>query len=177
MFAMSHIMFVVLPLISGSIHVFLDEASRGEKQIVHRFLQHILFIGVGVQGLASAYMQAYEPEGISQFLGWTSSPLLIEVAKANFAFGLLGVLSPGASSGFKVATGIGYSIFLLCKAYGHIQAMLSGGYQLLSFTHPVLYSDLCIPFFILLLLVVEQIFHRSSPSDPKRINRDEGNAQ
>ncbi|NCF70428.1 MAG: hypothetical protein GWP59_01880 [Chlamydiales bacterium] len=153
MFGASQILFVILPLLSSSLHVFLGEDSKKESQIAKRFLQHFLFIGVGVQGLATAYMQTFEPESISKFLDWQSSGLLLEVAKANFAFGLLGILTIWFRGNFWVATGLGYSIFLLTKFISHVSDQ--GSFLALQ---PAFYSDFCIPFFILTLLGSSALF-------------------
>jgi hypothetical protein len=153
MFGASQILFVILPLLTSSLHVFFGEDSRKESQIVKRFLQHFLFIGVGVQGLATSYMQTFEPESIGDFLGWQSTGLLLEVAKANFAFGVLGILTIWFRGNFWVATGLGYSIFLLTKFIGHISQ--EGSFLALR---PAFYSDFCIPLFILMLLGSSALF-------------------
>lgn len=153
MFTASHILFVILPLLSASLQVFLVEENRKESMIVQRFLQHFLFIGVGVQGLATAYMQTFEPEGMSRFLGWESSGLLLELAKANFAFGVLGILTIWFRGSFWFATGLGYSIFLLSKFIGHLSKLES-----FLALRPVFYSDFCIPMFIMILLASSALF-------------------
>ena len=90
-------------------------------------------------------------------IGWQPSPFQFEVAVANLAFGVLGILCIWQRRGFWTATGIGCAIFLLGCAYGHVRDMTRHGNLAHYNASPVLWvNDLAVPVIILLLLLLRR---------------------
>ena len=78
----------------------------------------------------------------------------LEVAAANLAFGVLGVLCLWFRDGFWLATGIGYSTFLFGAAFIHIREMITAGNYAINNAGPILYlGDIAMPALILSLLL------------------------
>ncbi|MDP2047200.1 MAG: hypothetical protein Q8L00_13425, partial [Deltaproteobacteria bacterium] len=80
-----------------------------------------------------------------------------EVAMANLAFGVLGLMCIWHRQGFRTATGIGFSILLLGCAYGHLRDLSLHGNMSPYNVGPVLWvNDLAVPVVILILLLVRR---------------------
>ena len=89
------------------------------------------------------------------------------MAVANLAFGVLGILCLWQRRGFWTATGIGYSIFLLGCAYGHLKEMIMQVNFSPYNVGPVLWvNDLAVPFGILTLLWIRQRLASTQPIPP-----------
>lgn len=113
-----------------------------------------LWIGVGVQGLVMGFSQIFKGEKIAEYFGWPYSPSIKELGCANVAFGILGIFCLLIHEKWWLATGIGYSIFLLGSAQGHIfDAILRRNYSL-SNIGPTLWAKLVIPATICVLLML-----------------------
>ena len=107
-----------------------------------------------MHGFPGPHFQARE---IALKIGWQPSPFQFEVAVANLAFGVLGILCIWQRRGFWTATGIGYATFLLGCAYGHLREMILDGNFAPYNVGPVLWvNDLAVPLAILLLLLVRR---------------------
>jgi len=81
------------------------------------------------------------------------SPFQREVAFANLAFGVLGLLSFKMRESFRLAAIIGYSLFLLGAAYGHIQEMTTKGNYAEYNAGSVLYIDILISVILIILWI------------------------
>jgi hypothetical protein len=77
-----------------------------------------------LEGIFAFYGHAFMAEQVAQSIGWQPSLFQFEVAIANLAFGVLGILCLRIRDQFWLATGIGVSVWLLGDAYGHIREML-----------------------------------------------------
>ena len=89
---------------------------------------------------------AFRAQEIAQKIGWQSGPFQFEVAAANLAFGVLGIMCIWQRRGFRTATGIGYAIFLLGCGYGHFRDMtLHGNFSPYNVGAVLWVNDLGIP--------------------------------
>ena len=134
-------------------------------------LLYLLVIFVGLGGLLGFLGHTFKAREIALKIGWQPSPFQFEVAVANLAFGVLGIMCIWQRRGFRTATGIGYSIFLLGCAYGHLREMILHGNFAPYNVGPVLWvNDLAVPLLILLLLVVRR-YLASTPADAPASNQ------
>ncbi len=100
-------------------------------------------------------------------IGWQPSPFQFEVAVANLAFGVLGILCLWERRAFQTATGIGYATFLVGCAYGHLKDMVMQGNFAPYNVGPVLWvNDLAIPLSILTLLGIRRHLAAASADGP-----------
>ena len=84
-------------------------------------LAWILLINIGFQGLLAGFMHWYGPasEKIAEKIGWPkNNPFQKEVAAADAAFGILGVLAFFIRDNFLIATVMGSSIMLFLMGSG-----------------------------------------------------------
>ena len=134
-------------------------------KVVETILFYILFINVGLSGLLAFYGHAFLADKVAASIGWAAgSPFQFEVAVANLAFGVLGVLCIRFRDGFWLATGIGYATFLFGAACGHIREMITAGNYAVNNAGPILYiGDIAMPALILILLLVRWRLKSSLP--------------
>ena len=119
-------------------------------EIVFRWL--VLF-GLGFTGLYTFVMHAFYPALTAAQIGWPTSPFQYEVAMADLAFGVLGVLAFHARDGFRLATVIGAAIWLWGDAAGHL-------YQWVVFQNGMsgnagswLWMDLFVPLVLIICII------------------------
>ncbi|MDP2013850.1 MAG: hypothetical protein Q8L05_06450 [Actinomycetota bacterium] len=139
-----HIAFIVLPFLMALL------LRRHTQPYVTRLFDSFLFIGVGVQGILDGLQQMTGGEEVAQYVGWAYSPFVGELGTMNFAFGVLGLIAPWASRGWKIATALGYGMFLAWAAVGHISDAISGD-DSIGNIGPTLWSDVVIAAALLVL--------------------------
>jgi hypothetical protein len=144
-------------VVAAGLHLWLGKRPVSAGRVTEVLLLYLLVIFVGLGGLMGFMGHAFKAQEIAQQIGWQSSPFQFEVAVANLAFGVLGLMCIWQRRGFRTATGIGYAIFLLGCAYVHFRDMTLHGNVSPYNVGPVLWvNDLGVPVVILLLLLVRR---------------------
>lgn len=138
--------YILLPLILGYLHAKIDG-----RKMVHKIFQYYLFISVGIQGILTGFMQMTAPEIVADYVQWPNSPFLLELGMANASYGILGILSLWLNQGWKAATAIGYSLFLLFTGIGHFVNILISGIAP-GDGGSFLWSDLLVPVMLFIFL-------------------------
>ncbi len=124
------------------------------KKIVKTFILSFLVITVGFSSLWAFIGHTFFASQIASYIGWApGSPFQQEVAFANLAFGVLGILCYWVRGNFWTATIIGVSIFLLGDAVCHISNMFSTSNSAPGNAGAVLVLDILVPLLLLGLLV------------------------
>ena len=146
--------FLALTVLCIAISLIKNRKELSRLKVVETILFYILFINVGLSGLLAFYGHAFMADKVAASIGWApGSPFQFEVAVANLAFGVLGVLCIRFRDGFWLATGIGYATFLFGAAYGHIREIITAGNYAVNNAGPILYiGDIGMPLLILILL-------------------------
>jgi hypothetical protein len=154
------IIFVAAAIIGFALHLALGKQPRTRARIVELLLLYLLVVNIGLGGLLGWLGHTFTPDEIALKIGWpTGSPFQFEVAVANLGWGVCGVLCLWFGQGFRTATGIGSSVFLLGCAYGHIRDIIQHGNFGLYNAGPVLWiGDLAVPITILILLALRYRF-------------------
>jgi hypothetical protein len=153
------IWYLNLAAVAGAtgLHLWLGKRPVSWMRVAEVLLFYLLVIFVGVGGLLGFLGHTFKAGEIALQIGWQASPFQFEVAVANLAFGVLGILCIWQRRGFRTATGIGYAIFLLGCGYGHLREMIQDGNFAPYNVGPVLWvNDLAVPLFILILLVLSR---------------------
>ncbi len=145
-----HVLLILVPPLSAYVHQLIGHAGLAYP---HLLLRHLVFIGVGVQGAAAGLKQIFAGQSVAAYTGWTFSPFVAELGLMNLSYGVLGLIAPFASRGWMVAAALGYGIFLLGAAIGHVHDMATTGNLSLGNAGPTLWSDILIPLVLLILLI------------------------
>jgi len=95
------------------LHLWLGKRPVTRIRVVEVLLLYLLVFFAGLGGSMAFLGHPFKAREIALKIGWQPSPFQFEVAVANLAFGVLGILCLWPRRGFRTATGIGYSIFLL----------------------------------------------------------------
>jgi hypothetical protein len=122
--------------------------------VVEVILLYLFIFYVGVGGLMGALGHTVWARETALRIGWQpGSPFQFEVAMANLAFGMMGILCIWQRGGFWNATGLGFAVFLLGCAYGHLRDLIvSSNYAPYNAGAGILFSDAVVPLLILGLL-------------------------
>ncbi|PJD97016.1 MAG: hypothetical protein CK425_04455 [Parachlamydia sp.] len=113
------IIFFMIALLYAFIRIFREKIITLKEQI-EVVLKSIIFFNIGCMGLLAFYAHTFMPDETARSIGWpTGNPFQFEVAVANLAFGVLGIISPWFRPLFWAATVMGNVIFLFGAAWGH----------------------------------------------------------
>lgn len=146
--------FLAVALAAIAIHLRWDKEPRTASRVVAVALFYLLVIFAGTGGLMGAVAHTFFAKETALGIGWQpGSPFQFEVAMANLAFGVLGIMCIWNRKGFRTATGVGLAVFLLGCAYGHFKDMLAGNYAPYNAGPGIWLLDVVIPLTILGLLV------------------------
>lgn len=121
-----------------------------ESEIVYRW---VAFFVLGLTGIFTFVMHAYFPEFTARSIGWVSTPFQFEVAVADLALGILGILSFNASFGFRLATVIAATIMLWGDAIGHISQMILNTDFAMGNAGSWFWMDVALPFILLICIL------------------------
>jgi hypothetical protein len=124
------------------------------KKIIGVFLLSLLVITVGFGSFWSFIEHSFLANQVAAYIGWLpGNPFQLEVAFANLAFAVLGILCLWIRGNFWTATIIGVSVFYLGDACGHIINMFSTGNYAPGNAGTALFLDILIPILLISLLV------------------------
>jgi hypothetical protein len=153
------IILLVIVLCAALIHIFFYKRGRDNRKVVEIFLFYFLVIFVGVSGILGFIGHTFAPDRIARMIGWPSgSPFQFEVAVADLAFGLLGILCIWFRGNFWTAAGVGSSIFFLGAAYGHAKYLLVYKDLAPYNAGPVFYvGDILVPLIVMALVIAYNV--------------------
>lgn len=140
---------VGLPLL----HLHLSKLPVTRKRALHLLLLYALVLDVGVIGFIFGFIPHVSfPDQAAERIGWPlGSPFQFEVGVHDGAWGVLGFLCIWIGGLFWLATGLGWSLFMLGATYGHIiQTVREGDYAPYNFF--TVFSDGFVAIWLLLLL-------------------------
>jgi hypothetical protein len=143
------ILCVLLPIA----HLFISKKPRTRLRVLHILLLYTLVLGVGVIGLPLGFIpHVFFPDEAARLIGWPpGSPFQLEVGMHDGAWGMLGFLCIWIGGTFWLATGLGWSFFMLGACYGHIREMIvNENYAPYNFL--TIFSDGFIGIWLLILL-------------------------
>ena len=122
---MVNLFFVVLGLVVGAMHVYLDKQPRTKGRVAEIFLLWFLVISVGIGGVFAFIGHTVFADATAASIGWPAgNPFQSEVAVANLTVGILGILCYWIRGNFWVATVIGFSVWWLGDAVVHIREIV-----------------------------------------------------
>lgn len=140
---------------AGAIVLAVTQIVIWDAPAVEAFLLSFLVVTVGLQGIWGFLGHYFKAEMVADLIGWpTGNPFQTEIAFANLAFGVLGLLCIPFRGGFWVATAIGISIFLLGAASVHVREIREQGNLNPDNAGGILVTDVLTPVVLLALLAL-----------------------
>lgn len=105
-------LFTFVPLLFGAGIVLFDRTAFGSLRRTEAMLIPLFALGVAGSGIGSFIAHLFFSDTVAASIGWaTGSPFQHEIAFANLAIGLLGVVAAGRRDGFREATVIAVTVF------------------------------------------------------------------
>jgi hypothetical protein len=113
--------FIILSIAGALIHLAIKRPSD-RLAVVETFLLYSLIFNVGFVGFFFGFIpHVFFADYAAALIGWPGgSHFQYEVGFHDGAWGILGFLCIWIRGRFWLATGIGWSFFLLGAAYGHL---------------------------------------------------------
>ncbi len=134
-----------------------------KKRIVKIFLMSFLVISVGLGSIWAFIGHVFLSAQVAASIGWAAgSPFQLEVAFANLAIGVLGILCYWIRGNFWTATVISSSIFLLGASFIHIMNMLQYANYAQGNAGSVLYMDIIGPIILIVLFITYRAMERET---------------
>jgi hypothetical protein len=141
----SFVMFIIA-IIFIIIHRLIKR-NLSESEIVYRW---IALFALGFTGIYGFILHGFFPDLAASNIGWSNSPFQFELAIADLAFGVVGVLSFNASYGFRLATVIVATITLWGDAAGHIDQMIVNHNYTVGNAGSWFWMDIVIPIILII---------------------------
>ncbi len=149
---MIYIIFYLLAWILGLILYFI----KTPRSLVQSLISAHFLICVGLFGIWNFIAHVFMSERVAQSIGWVSNGFQIELGFISLGIGIAGFLGYWFKNGFRWATVIPYSTFLLGAAGNHIKEMLLAG-NFNPGNSIIVIPDILIPFTIINLLIIDYI--------------------
>jgi len=122
---------------------------------VETLLLNSLVINIGLGGMWSFAGHAFLADRVAASIGWPKgNPFQFEVAVANLALGVMGIVCVWLWGSFWIATIIACSIFLLGAAYGHTMEMIHKKNFSPGNAGPVFFTDIINPLTLIILAII-----------------------
>ena len=146
--------FLVLGLVVGAVHVYLDKQPRTKGRVAEIFLQWFLVITVGILSVVFFISHTVYADATAASIGWPAgNPFQSEVAVANLTIGTLGILCYWIRGNFWVATVIAFSVQWLGASVVHIREIVVAANYAPNNAGMTLYLDILMPVILIALLV------------------------
>jgi hypothetical protein len=151
---LNSLVFLVLGLVVGAVHVYLDKQPRTKGRVAEVFLLWILVITVGVTSVFAFIGHTVFADTTAASIGWPAgNPFQSEVAVANLTMGILGILCYWIRGNFWIATAIGLSVWWLRDAVVHIRSIVVEANYAPDNAGVTFYLDILVPVMLIALLV------------------------
>lgn len=145
---------VLLAMLLATGYVYLYRDVLTKAQVVNVYLLYLLVAGVGMVGAIGFISHVFFPNQSAAMIGWApGSPFQFEVGCHDGAWAMLGFLCIYHRGNFWLATGLGWSFFMLGAAFGHIYQMFINN-NFAPYNAGIILPDLLIPILLLVLLAL-----------------------
>jgi hypothetical protein len=147
----------VTALLAGFVHVAIRKQARTKQRVADVLLLYLFLFPIGIGGLIGFLGHTFRAAPTAASIGWPAhNPFQYEVAVANLAFGILGICCAWVRGGFRAATAIGWSVFILGAACVHLHQINTGQPFAPGNAGATLYFDLTVPVLVLALIGVRE---------------------
>lgn len=120
-FALRIILFTVLPLALAGGQIWLDRSTNSRVRKLEVVLLYLFALSVAGSGIGNFFGHFFLSDMVADSIGWLpGSPFQLEVAFANLAIGLMGILSVNRRDGAREATVIAVTTFSLGATVVHL---------------------------------------------------------
>ena len=140
---------LILSVIIGVIQM----PSLEQKHAIEFALKLLLFLTVGVTGIWAFITHTFFPNFINPFVDGATNPLEFDVALANLALGITGLLAWWQPFAFRLSVVISVSCLLWGAAAAHLYQMFYLGDLALANAGATFYTNIAIPALLWLAVI------------------------
>lgn len=141
------LVFLAMGLVGGCLHAWL-----GQTPWVSTILLYLLVFSVGLDGLWAFIGHYFKSDEVARSIGWPEgNPFQKEIAWANLAFGVLGIMCWWFRGDFWLATIVAKSVFLVGAFTVHLHDLVKTRNMSINNAGPIMYTDLGIPILLFVL--------------------------
>jgi hypothetical protein len=127
-FALRIFLFTILPLFLAGGQIWLDKSTNTRARRFEIILIYLFALGVAGSGIGGFIAHFFMSDVVAESIGWPAgSPFQLEIAFANLAVGLLGILSVNRRDGAREATVIAVTTFSLGATIVHFMDIAATG--------------------------------------------------
>jgi hypothetical protein len=143
-------------IVAAMLHIAIQKQPRTMRMVSSSFALYIFSLPVGLGGLIGFAGHTIRAASVAASIGWPAgNPFQHEVAVANLAFGVLGILCIWFRGGFWRATAIGWGVFLLGAAGVHIHQIIIGQAYAPGNAGAILYFNILLPLLLWSILAID----------------------
>ncbi len=163
---------LVLLFVSSIVQIIFMQRPRNAANILGIFLQYAFIFVVGTSGLIGFLGHTFRADQVATQIGWPQgNPFQFEVAVANLAFGVLGLLTIWFRGNFWLATAIGYAVFMIGAGIGHVHQLVATANRAeMNAGLSILAADLALPLILLILVVIHRRLTGNRAADTSRLS-------
>jgi hypothetical protein len=158
------LVFIGVTIITAVVQIISDKKERSVLHRIDILLNWIFLIIIGFGGIWAFIGHIFFADQVAHSIGWPAgNPFQQEVAFANLAIGVLGLLSFRIRGSFRIATIITYTIFMMGAGIGHIWQIISTGDLAVNNAGSILWIDLLLPPVIIIIYLMSlHLQHRKA---------------
>jgi hypothetical protein len=121
-------LFTLLPLIFAGGQVWLDKSSNNRDRRLEIFLIYLFALGVAGGGIGNFFAHFFLSNLVADSIGWAAgSPFQLEIAFANLAIGILGIMAVSRRDGAREATVVAVTTFSIGATVVHLMDIAATG--------------------------------------------------
>ena len=151
---MIFVVIAAIGMIAGLLHTAIQGQPR-RARVAELLLLYFFAFPIGLGGIVGFVGHTMRAGPVAASIGWPAgNPFQYEVAVANLAFGILGLLCLRLRDGFWTATATGWSVFMLGAAGVHLHQIHIGQAYAPDNAGAILYYDILAPLALFALLAI-----------------------
>ena len=164
--------FSILPLLVAGAQILLDKSTNTRERRLEVVLIYLFALGVAGSGIGGFISHFFISDLVAESIGWpTGNPFQLEIAFANLAVGILGLISAGRRDGFREATVIAVTIFGVGATIVHLMDIVETGNLAAGNTFQN-FANLIRPALLITFLVASRRAERSPASETSTVEFD-----
>lgn len=149
--------FIGVTILGACIQIKGERRGIPSSRKVEILLNWAFIIIIGFGGIWAFIGHTAFSDRVAESIGWPAgNPFQQEVAFANLAIAVLGILSVRITGTFRVATLIAYAVFMIGAGIGHIWQIITSHDMAVNNAGPVLWLDICMPLIFIGLYLFSQ---------------------
>jgi hypothetical protein len=167
--SLNSLFFLILGLVVGAVHLYLDKQPRTKGGVAEIFLLWLLVISVGLASISGFIAHTVFADATAASIGWPAgNPFQSEVAVANLAAGVLGILCYWMRGNFWIASVIGFSIWWLGDTVVHLRSIVVEANYAPNNAGVTFYLDILVP--VIIVVLVYYLLHVNRQEEHERIH-------